>query len=511
VPRPRWERYAAGTEAEHFAWWCRETLVQSVDRFAGKPLVLERWQRELMGEALAVDEQGRRVWQSVALVVSRKNGKTALLAAYSLYRLLHDEGQPEILLAAASDRQAGRLFDAVVAYVRRNPRLAERLHVRDYVGEIARADGGGKILRMASDPATLHGYTPSLVVCDELHAWSKPSQRKAWAALTTAGAARQAPQVFTISTAGDAQEREAGILGRLVDGNERHGELEQHPGLTISRNRKARMLVYNYSAPTTDPYDVEAMALANPARWVTRTYLRRQAENPELTDAEVLQLHGCVWAVGETAFLPGGEWRGCADPGREVPVGARIVLAFDGSDRRDSTALVACTAEEEPHVFVVGHWQNPNHRDREWRVPRAEVERTVADAIGHYRVLEFACDPPGWHAEIERWADEYPDVLTMMFPTNRRQLMADACARFENAVRTGALTHDGSDVLAEHLANAVVKTFPLPGSASGVGRYITKDHPDSPRKIDLAVAAIVAYARQLDAGSVYDERGMVFV
>ena len=81
--------------------------------------MLEPWQLDFFEEALAVDSQIRPYWSSVALVVSRKNGKTAMLAALAVYRLLEDEGQPEILLAAASDKQAGRLFDAVLSYLRR--------------------------------------------------------------------------------------------------------------------------------------------------------------------------------------------------------------------------------------------------------------------------------------------------------------------------------------------------------------------------------------------------------
>ena len=39
--------------------------------------------------------------------------------------------------------------------------------------------------------------------------------------------------------------------------------------------------------------------------------------------------------------------------------------------------------------------------------PRDEI----ANAIGRYTVLELACDPPGWHAEIEAWRDTYEDVV----------------------------------------------------------------------------------------------------
>jgi phage terminase large subunit-like protein len=50
----------------------------------------------------------------------------------------------------------------------------------------------------------------------------------------------------------------------------------------------------------------------------------------------------------------------------------------------------------------------------------------------------------------------------------------------------GSLSHDGDPRLARHISNCVVKT-------SSLGDYVTKAHKDSPAKIDLAVAAIIAY------------------
>jgi phage terminase large subunit-like protein len=417
---------------------------------------------------------------------------TMMLAAYALYRLLHDTDAPEVLLAASSDKQAGRLFDAVVAFVRRNADIAAKLHLRDYIGEIARADGGGKIIRMASDPSTVHGYNPSLVICDELHAWTKPSQSKTWAALTSGGGAREAAegenegsgtQVFTITTAGDAVEREDSILGRLLDGNEEHGDLEEHPGLRISRNWDARVLVYNHTAPTDDPADTPKMKLANPASWITEKYLAKQAANPELTNADVLQLHGCVWAAGERHWLPEGVWDACAVHRPVPPAGTKVVLGFDGSDRLDSTAIVGCTTDA--HLFVVGVWERPT-KAGEWKVPRGEVEARLHEAMGHWDVQMLVCDPPGWHREIEEWGERYGSTLTIMYPTNRTQLMAAACGKFFTAVVEKRLTHDGNPTLARHLANAVTKE-------TMHGRYITKEHPTSHRKIDCAVAAIVAH------------------
>jgi len=167
---------------EHFAAFC-ESLTQSEDRWEGQPLKLEPWQKRFWREAL-------EDWQSAVLIVPRKNGKTSMLAAFALYELVYGTGRPEILLAAASDRQAGRLFDAAARFVRRHPGLSERLRVRDHEGTIVREDGLGSIIRLTSDPGRLYGYSPTLVVCDELAFWTTPSLRRAYAALTSGGGAR---------------------------------------------------------------------------------------------------------------------------------------------------------------------------------------------------------------------------------------------------------------------------------------------------------------------------------
>jgi phage terminase large subunit-like protein len=286
--RHTWQSYAAGTEANHFADFAHKHLIQSEDRWEGQPLKLEPWQKRMLGEALAFDVNGQPVWRSVVMIAPRKNGKTALLAAVALYRLLTDEGRPEILLAASSDQQAGRLFDACARYVRRNPELADLLRVRDHEGQIVREDGMGAILRLTSDPARLYGYSPTLVIVDELAFWTTPHLRRAYAALTSGGGARSAPQTFTITTAGEASTRHDSILGTLLDAALDAEDVERGPGLTIARMPSAQTLLWAYEAPTSDPHDLTAMKLANPASWVTKDYLRRQAENPELSDAQVL-------------------------------------------------------------------------------------------------------------------------------------------------------------------------------------------------------------------------------
>ena len=480
-PKPAWTKYSSGSRVDHFAWWCETYLIQSIDQFANEPLILEPWQIDFMGEALAMESADGLTpkWRSLALCVSRKNGKTALLAGYALYSLLTDDTQPEILLAAASDKQAGRLFDACTAYIRKNPELAAQVVLRDYIGEIARADGGGKILRMASDPNTLHGYSPSLVVADELAFWTKPMQRKAWAALTTGGGARKKTQTMTISTAGDANERDTSILGSMVNRNEAVGDVEKTPGLTISRNHDAATLIYNYSAPTKDPTDIAAMQLANPASWITDDYLQRQANNPEISIEEVLQLHGCVWVAGSSAWISADWWNNAIERDAKIPDGARVSIGIDVGIVHDATAcVVAYQRPDDEKVLIEAKIWTPQPGKN---VDLADVEAHLRELTARFAVAGVFYDPRFFERSAQALDDEGVTMVTMV---QSSAIMADAYQAFYSMLGEGRIIHAGNDVeLAAHvLSTAAAQT--------DRGWKISKIRQR--QRIDALVAAVMA-------------------
>ena len=414
-----------------------------------------------------------------------------MLAAFALYRLLADPGSPEILFAAASDNQAGRLFEAAASYIYRSPLLQDLVTVGTVKGEIKRRDGLGIIRRLASDPKQLHGYNPSLVVADELAMWGTPNLRKGWGALTTGGVARRQAQTFSISVAGEANERQTGILGRLIDRNEAVGEIEKpHLGLTISRNHEARALVYNYSAPTSDPKNTKAVKLANPASWVTEDYLARQAINPELSTAQVLQLHACVWSASEDAWFQRDQWLPQALPEIEIKPKEKIALGFDGSQFEDATALIGSRLSDG-HIFTLAVWQRPDDASIEWEINREEVDAAVTKAFDSYDVARMDCDPWEWWTEIGLWQKRYGKRV-VIFRTDRRPLMAAAVDRFHTAIIAKELTHDDSSRLTEHVLNAKKSVYQKQVT-------LRKDRPDSSKKIDAAVAAVLAYEARAEA------------
>ena len=299
-----------------------------------------------------------------------------------------------------------------------------------------------------------------------------------------------APQVFTITTAGEAAQRHDSILGRILDAALDSDDVEREPGLTVGRLWEAKTLVWAYEAPTVDPRDVEAMKLANPASWITEAFLRRQAGDPELTDAEVLQLHGCVWAP---ARRPGSR----RPPGPLAPPGRRlerekVVLAFDGSYRRDATVLVACTLDARSFRRVVAVWERPERAHRRLEGPPDRGRRDGSQAMEPPRRSPSRGRPSG----LERRDRRLEGALTATSSSSFRRIKRGrgwgtrVRDRFLTGVLEGRSGHmTGSTVLARHVGHC---------NREGHGRMggsVTKDHPDSPRKIDAAVAAVVAHDR----------------
>jgi phage terminase large subunit-like protein len=336
------------------------------------------------------------------------------------------------------------------------------------------------MFRVAAEAGTNDGGLPTAFLADEIHEWVG---RKARVHLVIGNslAKRSGGLEINISTPDDADP--ASLLGSLVAYGERvaGGEVSDPSFLYV-----------RYSAPLEtrleDPVALRAALRAcHPASWLDLERVAARWEQDRIPEHEFRRYHLAQFVRPQSAWLPEGAWAACADSERVVPDGSEIMLGFDGSYNQDSTGLVACTIEEQPHVFVLGVWERPGG-SREWIVPRDEVSTCVKRAFERYQVVEMLCDPPGWHRELDEWGQAYGSPPLISYPTNQRKMMSEACSRLYTAIVTKAVTHDGNPRLAAHMANAVTKETPD-------GAYITKESRSSRRKIDLAVAAVIAFGR----------------
>ncbi|MCT1985588.1 terminase large subunit [Dermacoccus abyssi] len=423
-----------------------------------EPMRFRPWQREIVSGAFA---DGIRT----ALVsLPRANGKTALAAALAVAELFVGPPSAEVLVVASDQRQANIALRMARRMIELSPELAERAQV--FSDKIVVPHNDATMIALPADPGALHGWDPSLLIVDELHVVSEA----VWEAVTSVQGKRPESLTLAISTPSTSPDC---VMWRLIE----HGR----------RGDDLAFFLREFQAPDGCATDDEAAwAEANPALddFLSRDGLasaRRTLREPVFRQLRLGQ-----WVSGSESWLPFGTWDALADTERRVEKKERVVLAFDGSASGDSTALIGCTVGDDPHLFVEGLWENPG--DPRWRVPRADVSNAVDVAFQKYDVLELAADPWGWNSEIEAWAARHGEKRVLMWNTAAANRMAPATDRLYTATQEQTVTHDGNKDLAAHVAHCVAKRTPM-------GDLVSKDKKGSPRKIDAAVGAIIAFDR----------------
>jgi len=182
-----------------------------------------------------------------------------------------------------------------------------------------------------------------------------------------------------------------------------------------------------------------------------------------------------------------------------------VVLGFDGARTNDTTALVA-TEITTGYQWVIDCWSKPpGWPDDEdapiWEVEHGEVDAAVADAFAELDVWRFYGDPPHWGEWLDTWAGRYGANRVVKWWTTRQKAMAHALREYKQAMSDGTISFADDDLFFEHLGNAVKRDTKMTISADSDERLwlIEKDRPDSPRKIDIAMAGALSWQARLDA------------
>ena len=425
---------------------------------AGKRVKLREFQTEIIRGAFAPGVRTGLV------SVARANGKTGLAAMLAVAELFVGDASAEVLVVASDQRQANITLRMARRMIELNPELADRAQI--FADRIVVPHNDSLLLPLPAEPGALHGHDPSLLIVDELHVVTEAT----WEAVTSVSGKRPESLTLAISTPSTSPDC---VMWALVE----HGRMGDDPAFYLKE----------FAAPEgCDTSDRDAWRIANPALACDEPFLAEdgiEAVRRTLREPVFRQLRLGQWVTGAEAWLPWGLWDTCSVR-RTVGPRERVVLAFDGSASGDSTALVGCTLDG--HLWVEGLWENPG--DPRWRVPREDVDRAVDVAFTKYDVAELACDPWGWRSEIEAWSKRHGERRVLEWNTANAARMAPATDRLYQACVTSTVTHDGDPRMAAHIAHCVAKSTPQ-------GDLVSKDKRGSPRKIDAAVAAIVAFDR----------------
>lgn len=194
----------------------------------GKPMQLYDWQRSLVRDFYGTMTDGgdgepvRKYWYAY-LELPKKNGKSELAAGLGLYHLLADgEKNAEVYVVAADKENAGIVYSAALYMATTAPWLAKliargELKIREstrtivYRRRVQTENGGykwieiGRLKVLSSEVYSKHGYKPSCVIFDELHA---QKNRDLWDVMTFgSGSGRRQPAYIVLTTAGDDPDR----------------------------------------------------------------------------------------------------------------------------------------------------------------------------------------------------------------------------------------------------------------------------------------------------------------
>ncbi|MBS0535375.1 MAG: terminase large subunit [Proteobacteria bacterium] len=175
----------------------------------GHPFQLDPWQERIVRRIYGPrHDDGRRIVETVMLLLPRGNRKTSLAAALALLHTIGPERLPggEVVFAAADKKQAGIGFREALSIARADKRVNAAVKVSDAVNSTKRItlkSDGTFLETLSSDAETQHGRTPTFAFVDELHAHKKSDL---WGAIRSGLPKTKGSLLIIATTAGKGQE-----------------------------------------------------------------------------------------------------------------------------------------------------------------------------------------------------------------------------------------------------------------------------------------------------------------
>lgn len=530
---PPLDRNPWPTLGPHVCEFIEGNLVFGPGDLRGQPARLDDEKRALIYRMYEVypkghPEEGRRRFRRVAVSLRKGSAKTEL-AAWIAACELHPDGpvrcvgwkkgqpigggvnDPYIPLVAYTEEQSEELCYGTLLCILGEGPLASDFDLG--LARIVRRDGSGKAVALAGAPGPRDGARTTFQVFDETHRMTLPKQKQAHRTMLANLPKRRAAdpwslEVTTAPSPGEASVAEDTMdYARMVEGGAIpdsklfffHRQADDGHDLSTQEGRRAAII--EASGPV--------------AQWSDIGGIEEQWQDPtaDVSFLERVWLNRPIRSSARAFSVQ--DWKELADP-QEVAPGRLITLGFDGARTRDATALVGCDIELA-YLWLLGLWERP-HGAEDWEVPAADVQEAVERAFARWNVWRLYADPPYWEGRVDEWAGRWGEERVIQWWTNRPKPMAYAVRSFENAIKSGELGHDGSTGLTRHVGAAARRTLRILDEEGRPLWTIQKERPDSPHKIDAAMAGILAWEARGDAvaagmleaqgPSVYETRGI---
>lgn len=317
-------------------------LKHTKGKSAGNPFLLSPYQQFTLYNVFAwqtVNADGNqiRLIRNVYEKVAKKNGKTAVMAAISLYVMAFDKEEgAEVYVGATKEEQAKLCFSQASDFVFKSS-LLQQLGFKVLQKEIKFIPSSSFMKPLGGDSKTQDGINSHFTILDEMHAHKDDSVKEN---LESSSAARLQPITYTITTAGTNVH---GVCKNFEDSciNILEG---------VAKDDTFLIMIHDLDE-TDDWQNPEVWQKANPNLGITVSldFLKKEFQKTVNQPSKIPNFqtkHLNMWVDAPTVWIESKYWDACMQPIQHQNFA--LLGNCGGLDLSSTTDITAFAVVSEP-------------------------------------------------------------------------------------------------------------------------------------------------------------------
>lgn len=374
--------------------WIQEHCYHTEGPLAPTLIKLEPFQKAFISSIFGlVDEDGKRQFCEIFMVIARKNGKTKLASAIAEYIFRVEGGYgTRIFCIAPKLDQADLVYNDIWQMITLDPEWQDMkadVKQTNVYGRLVKDDSmlarhrqtdlsipgtNSTVKKIAFSAKKSDGFNPSLCICDEVAAWEGDKGLKQYEVLKSGMGARPEGILLSCTTSGYISD---GIYDELM---------KRATRFLLGDSRERKLLPFLYMIDDTDKWnDINELRKSNPNLGVSVSvdYMLEEIAVAEMSlskKAEFMTKYCNIKQNSSLAWLPVQSVEAiCGEPlNIEDFRGSYCVGGLDLSQTTDLTC--ACVViEKNDKLNVIAHFWLPSQRID---------EATERDGVPYWRYVQ---------------------------------------------------------------------------------------------------------------------------
>ena len=357
--------------------WIEGHCFHTEGPLAPSPITLELWQKAMLSAIFGiVDENGRRQFREVLLLVARKNGKSLIASAIGNYMWRVDGGYgAKVFCCAPKLEQADIVYNNIWQMVTLDPEyqaLKEELDERDThnvkikdnsvlpkhrQSDLSVASTNSTVKKIAFSAKKSDGFNPSLAICDEIAAWEGDKGLKQYEVMKSAMGARPEGLLLSCTTSGYINDS---IYDELVKRSTR---------FLLGDSKEKKLLPFLYMIDDADKWnDINELRKSNPNLGVSVSvdYMLEEiavAEGSLSKKSEFITKYACLKQNSSMALLSQKTVELAGGPALDLE-DFRNSYCVGGIDLSQTRDLTSCciVVEKSGELYVFSHFFLPTDK-----------------------------------------------------------------------------------------------------------------------------------------------------